>query len=120
MDQSAKDYEKLGVFYLGREFHPDSKKTSEASVKQLKKIAADIKKESGYKTTVVVDMADRNREDLEALSRKAGIENIRFLKGGLIAYHQYLSGLAQAARPRGARIKTVGECSPCAEKRAID
>jgi hypothetical protein len=30
MDQSAKDYEKLGVFYLGREFHPDSKKTSEA------------------------------------------------------------------------------------------
>lgn len=91
-------------------------KKPEAIVKQLKKIAADIKQESGYKTPVIVDMAGRNIEDLEALSRKAGIENIRFLKGGLIAYHKYLSGLAQAGKPREDRLQTTGNCSPCAEK----
>ena len=91
-------------------------KNPKAMVKQLKKIAADIKKASGYKTPVIVDMVGRNIEDLEALSGKAGIENIRFLKGGLIAYRQYLSGLAKAGKPREDRLQTTGNCSPCAEK----
>jgi hypothetical protein len=59
-------------------------------------------------------MTGRNIADLEALSKKAGIENIRFLKGGLITYHQYLRGLAQAGKPREDRLKATGDCSPCA------
>ena len=61
---------------------------------------------------LMVNETGNRYEQIDRLMDKTDL-NIFYLKGGIIAYGNYLKGLALSWQPRENRIKTVSKCKPC-------
>ncbi|BBO91772.1 rhodanese-like domain-containing protein [Desulfosarcina ovata] len=77
-------------------------------------VMAQIRKVRSEVILVVSENGDGYADAGHALSR-AGFEKIYYLSGGLMAYREYLEGLANSWQPRSNRMQRFSPCKTCGE-----
>lgn len=98
------------VVYLGVEDAP------EKLPKQLKALNSKTRDKMSYQTAVIIDAVDMEAASIETSLNKAGINNLRYLKGGMTAYSRHLNNISRLGKSRDDRLVTAGNKLPCEDE----
>lgn len=69
-----------------------------------------------YYSVLIVNESGEGYREVKGAVKRAGIENVFYLHGGLKAYRKYVNRLALSWKFREKRVKSVGVCETCGKK----
>ena len=72
------------------------------------------KKNRPFQSIIILNETGGRYQKAEKMMHRLGIEAY-YLRGGVAGYQKYLGSLLLSRKPRGSRMKAVGNCRPCGE-----
>jgi hypothetical protein len=81
------------------------------SMPALRQLISKYKKKSFF-SVLIFNASGKQYAKAEKILNHMGL-NAYYLQGGFAAYQKYLEGLLLSWKPRGSRMKTVGNCKLC-------